>query len=1053
MSTTKTLIDSSNDLAEMAAECGIDWYQISDLRVGHHKHPPTISNKYKNKCSMWVDEKPSSSGGTLIRVTFHTNKHGGISRSWSGYERPLFSPRNVSTNIRRTPDETPSEQNERRKRICRAYKQAYLGAPNAVSSGYLADKGILDILNVFNMRVLTDANVLGKGGAANPFICFHLQNRNEEYVGLQRIYENGTKKLTSGMGQGYYKGAHSVIGDVKGATTIYITEGFATGASIHLATRQPVIFAYSAGNLSAVAHHIKAKYEGINVMLAADNDVGLNGNTGLYKALEAAKEAKLPLVFPPSFDGEKCDFNDIHRAYGLDFLKDVLKNPLNVIKPEKNYADYLFQLLKYAKRQEIPKLVKSLAVVTKVPHFLNESELFQRIKDSVGERVQGSVISKNIRAVIVAGTFRAKAISGISDQNIEKRLQLSTLQNQQGHWVISEDSVARILDELSLGHCVILKAPMGTGKTELVVKAAMDRVIRAAHVLPRVSIVDDAAKRLSLDHYQKVDEVYVHFTDKIATCINSMGASRFESEGFNWFENLDLLCLDEASQVFSQITQLGKASRKKQNYEAFSKSISSAQALLVTDADANDFLIGEIRRINPSRKITLVEVSHPKDAKKSWDIKLTDSDKNVQNEILDSVLKGSRCLLATDSKSLAQRMERLILLHKPDAKILNIHREPSREGLIKVSAFYQNPNEECLKYDVMIYSPAITSGVSITTPHFQRHFGIFSGIVKVNDLIQMMGRDRTSEKWMLALTPKTWNQEHSRHQASLESIGETATLYSDLKYSTERYELDSRENLSVLAINILKMKGHRITMLKELQDKMDDSLKSILKSISADLSKERLHRILGQAEISESEYLSLAHKWLPDEEEAAAMYAYKIRNYLCSDLTEANIKFMDNGGLKKVALFETFLSEERHLARFDNDQKKSHDPSDRYYANEKNQTINQTLKLLGISREDLSGEFTSAQCQSVVDYFALNTDKMNLLFQGIIDGERPPKCATSFVKKFLALLGLDIGKRKSEGRMIRFVDSKSVDRMLGYAQRRYENGQTFIEQGFSLKAA
>lgn len=53
------------------------------------------------------------------------------------------------------------------------------------------------------------------------------------------------------------------------------------------------------------------------------------------------------------------------------------------------------------------------------------------------------------------------------------------------------------------------------------------------------------------------------------------------------------------------------------------------------------------------------------------------------------------------------------------------------------------------KYDGLIYSPSISSGVSIEEKHFHRHFGMFCGEVVPSDAIQMLRRDRTAQEYII----------------------------------------------------------------------------------------------------------------------------------------------------------------------------------------------------------------------------------------------------------------------------------------------------------------
>jgi hypothetical protein len=54
-----------------------------------------------------------------------------------------------------------------------------------------------------------------------------------------------------------------------------------------------------------------------------------------------------------------------------------------------------------------------------------------------------------------------------------------------------------------------------------------------------------------------------------------------------------------------------------------------------------------------------------------------------------------------------------------------------------------------------------------------------------------------------------------------------------------------------------------------------------------------------------------------------------------------------------------------------------------------------------------------------------------------------------FLQKFLGLYGIGLGKRKSNGRMIRFVDQNSVEIIMQFIEARREQRRALIPQLFS----
>lgn len=112
---------------------------------------------------------------------------------------------------------------------------------------------------------------------------------------------------------------------------LLIAEGYATGASLHLATGYAVLIAFNAGNLEAVARTARARYPDREIMLCADNDCesvksdGTPWNPGKEAAFRAAQAVGGKLVVCPAHDGKATDFNDLHRQRSLEAVRSVVE--------------------------------------------------------------------------------------------------------------------------------------------------------------------------------------------------------------------------------------------------------------------------------------------------------------------------------------------------------------------------------------------------------------------------------------------------------------------------------------------------------------------------------------------------------------------------------------------------------------------------------------------------------------------------------------------------------------------------------------------------------
>lgn len=145
---------------------------------------------------------------------------------------------------------------------------------------------------------------------------------NGQLVSLQWIQPDGDKLFMTGTPK---KGAYFYIGKRRDKGIIAIAEGYATAASIHMATGWTVFVAFDAGNLEAVAIQVKKTYPTANIKICADKD---RSSVGEVKANQAAKAISAEIIMPvfEAADTESTDFNDVHVKQGLQALTDQLLN-------------------------------------------------------------------------------------------------------------------------------------------------------------------------------------------------------------------------------------------------------------------------------------------------------------------------------------------------------------------------------------------------------------------------------------------------------------------------------------------------------------------------------------------------------------------------------------------------------------------------------------------------------------------------------------------------------------------------------------------------------
>jgi len=180
------------------------------------------------------------------------------------------------------------------------------------SHPYLTKKGV----QAHGLRVLGDQ------------LLIPAHNAKGVLTTVQKIGPDDQKRFHTG---GKKKGSFHTIGTITDGSTIYIVEGFATGASVHEATEQPVVVAFDSGNLLPVTEIIRKLHPNHSLVIAGDDDADKPrpDNPGRTAALAAALAVGGQAVFPDfghTREVGQTDFNDLHQAQGLEAVRQRIED-------------------------------------------------------------------------------------------------------------------------------------------------------------------------------------------------------------------------------------------------------------------------------------------------------------------------------------------------------------------------------------------------------------------------------------------------------------------------------------------------------------------------------------------------------------------------------------------------------------------------------------------------------------------------------------------------------------------------------------------------------
>ena len=217
----------------------------------------------------------------------------------------------------------PNHSNQIREKTVFKKVEYLLSKTTLGQSEYLTKKGL-----IFDLPLLD-----------NGHIFVPMLNLHNEYAGGQFIEPDGSKHLMKSSSK---KGAFILVGSILSKpeevcakllahNEIIICEGLATGISIAEFRHQSIVIsAIDAGNLIHVAKAIRELNAMTKIIVAGDNDIGNDKNTGKEKAIETAQAVNGYYSIPDT--DFKADWDDYRQQFGLE--KTSASFDANLMKPE-----------------------------------------------------------------------------------------------------------------------------------------------------------------------------------------------------------------------------------------------------------------------------------------------------------------------------------------------------------------------------------------------------------------------------------------------------------------------------------------------------------------------------------------------------------------------------------------------------------------------------------------------------------------------------------------------------------------------------------------------
>ena len=526
--------------------------------------------------------------------------------------------------------------------------------------------------------------------------------------------------------------------------------------------------------------------------------------------------------------------------------------------------------------------------------------------ESVLRRNAGDKIHEDTMGVILG------IVEWILKQSKKQALESISIQNAGDHNHIILNDFDQFKPEYK--GVYLIKAGTGIGKTQKVGVPFADWCKYEGHTFLAVahlrSLIKELSKRLETEHYEEEKETYrlgrkkgmetQASIDSLSVCLPS-----FLNEAYSKFmSNVRYVFIDEITQVLAifKTEKIFKSTDVEQVFLFFKEKIAKAECLIVADANINQDTLEFLEECRPNERFNIVEIA-PKDEGKEVTIYQSKADL-VEKIICDIKQENKKVWIACDSANEAKKLQRVFSNYHAINSIAIVGSLHKVKG---TKEFIANIENESKKYQVVIASPAIMSGVSVehkdsngvTQPYFDYVAFILCGkTVSSSDAHQMGGRIRYAKEFHLFAEHK-----HVEHMSFEDAMAgkEIAAQLEDSKAEItpftrhiEKLIYRKAKDEGNFSNNLYYLLEHYLFSFKPAEYANSTATRALIKQAGSEISTEKRIGILNAQVITDDQAQKLERADYLDEPEHYALQAYQRRMYLNlpfdAVLTEADLE-------------------------------------------------------------------------------------------------------------------------------------------------------------------
>ena len=523
---------------------------------------------------------------------------------------------------------------------------------------------------------------------------------------------------------------------------------------------------------------------------------------------------------------------------------------------------------------------------------------FSMTREKAEKEISQFVVDQDdaVQAIELFGKFVQQNKKKAAGKNL-LTVRQNVLVREFGFHKFSSEGLEALRQEMrsayATGGVHLWKLPMGIGKTVVInelIELAAQNAEKPAYVAPRVNISRAICETVAQNYLNEAISGSEHELDALSICVNSITRERFKV----FLQQSGVVILEEVEQMIAHVTE-GVCKNRVQVYNEIVKLIKNARLVVALDANANDEVIELLQCAYKE-----INVLQAKSDNSGIEMVFAE-ESSIHREILKAAEAKQKSIVMVEFPSQADAVKKIYDEQGLNSLVITA----DNRNFPEVAEFIANPNAEISKYNgAIIYNSAMQSSTSIEVEWADHVFGMFKGVLRVSDMMQMMRRYRPAKKIMISL------DSHSRSVIFNEEINKQYNIQdSDSKdfnaaaFRVHTQSIEERKNIRLNLALQIELDGYKITYLEK--EETDGLAWSAFRKAAKDVRKEKVARVLELAHSGEVKTLNTSgdnqcQRHIDEENIAKAAKSIGLDVEKLKDLTEDDIKFFTSRGAGKI---------------------------------------------------------------------------------------------------------------------------------------------------------